>query len=264
MTGVYRTILMAGAALLVSTGAHAETLREALTKAYETNPTLNAARSGQKANDENVPITRARGLPGLDLSGSYTENVQTSSTSTPARQLGARLSFDVPLYLGGAVKNSVRAANARVESGQATLRDTEATVFSAVVGAYMDVLRDEAILGLNDKQVAVLSTNLEATRDRFEVGDLTRTDIAQSESRLAIAVSQQESGRAQLTASKERYIELVGTAPGALEQPPLLPNLPTSPETAATMALDQTCHSPGMRLFCSGPSTSSCFQTGQS
>jgi outer membrane protein len=239
MTRGFRTILMASAALVASSGAQAETLREALAKAYNTNPTLNAARSGQKANDENVPIARARGLPGLDLGGSYTENLQTSNSSTPIRQAAARLSFDVPLYQGGAVKNSIRAADARVEAGQASLRDTEASLFSAVVGAYMDVLRDEAILGLNDKQVAVLTTNLEATRDRFEVGDLTRTDIAQSESRLAVAVSQQESGRAQLIASKERYVELVGTAPGALEQPPLLPNLPSSPEMAASTALEQ-------------------------
>jgi outer membrane protein len=82
-----------------------------------------------------------------------------------------------------------------------------------------------------------LKTNLEATRDRFEVGDLTRTDIAQSDSRLAQAISQQEGARAQLIASRENYIQLVGTAPGQLEQPPLLPNLPDSPEMATEKAL---------------------------
>jgi outer membrane protein len=101
----------------------------------------------------------------------------------------------------------------------------------------MDVLRDEAILGLNAKQVQVLSTNLQATRDRFEVGDLTRTDIAQSESRLAIAQSNYQGAEAQLIASKERYIQLVGTPPGALEQPPVLPGLPETPDTAVKQAL---------------------------
>ncbi len=222
----------------MASSANAETLREALQKAYATNPIITGARAGQRANDENVPIARARGLPGVDLSGSYSENFERSNSGTPLRQLGVRADLDVPLYLGGAVKNSVRAADARVDSGQANLRGTEASLFSAVVGAYMDVIRDEAILGLNAKQVAVLKTNLQATRDRFEVGDLTRTDIAQSESRLALAQSNYESAEAQLIGSRERYVQLVGSEPLALEQPPVLPGLPDSPDTAVAKALD--------------------------
>jgi outer membrane protein len=229
-------ILTASLTVLASP-ANAETLREALAKAYGSNPILTGARAGQRANDENVPIARARGLPGLDLSGQYSENFERSNAGTPFRQAAGRLNFDAPLYQGGAVKNSVRAANARVYGGQASLRGTEASVFSAVVGAYMDVLRDEAILGLNAKQVAVLSTNLQATRDRFEVGDLTRTDIAQSESRLAIAQSNFQGAEAQLIGSKERYVQFVGSAPEGLEQPPLLPGLPDTPDTAVTKAL---------------------------
>ena len=223
----------------LSAAAHAETLREALAKAYQTNPTLTGARAGQRANDENVPINRARGLPGLDVQGSFTENIKSASNSffSPPRQFGARLNLDVPLYQGGAVKNSVRAADARVDAGQANLRGTEAGLFSAVVGAYMDVLRDQAIVGLNAKQVSVLQTNLQATKDRFEVGDLTRTDIAQSESRLALAQSQFEGAEAGLIGSRERYVQLVGGAPVALEQPPTLPGLPESPDKAVETAL---------------------------
>src|SRR3546814_4655987 len=93
----------------------------------------------------------------------------------------------VPLYQGGAVRNAVRAAKFRVEAGQADLRATEASIFAQVVGAYMDVLRDQAIVQLNRKNVSVLTTNLQATSDRFEIGDLTRTDVAQSQARLALA-----------------------------------------------------------------------------
>lgn len=219
--------------------ASAETLREALAKAYQSNPTLTAARAGQRANDENVPIAKSRGMPGLDVSGSYTENLDRAvpSPASANRSAFGQLSFDVPLYLGGAVKNGIRAADIRVDAGQATLRGTEASLFSAVVGIYMDVLRDEAIVGLNGNQVNVLKTNLQAARDRFEVGDLTRTDVAQSESRLAISQSQFESGKAQLITSRERYVQLVGSEPVALEQPPVLPNLPETAETALETAL---------------------------
>src|SRR3546814_14979043 len=87
-----------------------------------------------------------------------------------------------PCALPISVANGVRAAKARVESGQANVRATEASIFNAVVGAYMDVIRDSAIVALNQANVRALDVNLEATNDRFEVGDLTRTDIAQSRS----------------------------------------------------------------------------------
>jgi len=230
-------ILLLGSLGLMASAAEAETLRDALAKAYSSNPTLTGARAGQRANDENVPIAESRGLPTLDLSGGYTENVQTSSSASPARQVAGRLNFAVPVYQGGAVKNAVRAADSRVDAGQANLRGTEASVFSQVVAAYMDVLRDEAIVGLNRSQVKVLKTNLEATRDRFEVGDLTRTDIAQSESRLALAQSQLEGAESNLIASRERYVQLVGDEPGDLQQPPPLPNLPETADVAVDKAL---------------------------
>ena len=232
----YRILLM-GSLGLIASAAQADTLREALAKAYATNPTLTGARAGQRATDENVPIAKSRGMPGLDLSGAYTENLQTSSSASPTRQIAGRLNFDVPIYQGGAVRNAISAADSRVDAGQANLRGTEASVFSQVVAAYMDVLRDEAIVGLNRNQVKVLKTNLEATRDRFEVGDLTRTDIAQSESRLAVAQSQYEGAESNLIASRERYVQLVGDEPGNLQQPPPLPNLPEAPDSAVEKAL---------------------------
>lgn len=232
--------LLAGTAMLLTAPVSAETLNEALAKAYRTNPTLTAAQAGQRATDEGVPIAKSRGRPTADLSGRFTENLIISATNffSPKRNVGGQATLTVPLYQGGGVKNAIRAADARVDSGQASLRGTESALFSNVVAAYLDVIRDGGIAGLNAKQVQVLSKNLEATRDRFEVGDLTRTDIAQSESRLAVARSQLQTAEAQLIASRERYIQLVGEVPSGLQEPPPLPNLPASNEVAVQKALD--------------------------
>jgi outer membrane protein len=227
---------------ILTAPAAADTLREALVSAYETNPNLTAAREGQKAIDEGVPLAKSAGRPSADASVSYTENFPrsngTGTSFSPDRVLSIGPSASVPLYAGGGIRNSVRAAENRVEAGFASLRGTESAIFSAVVSAYMDVIRDEAIVELNRAQVGVLSVNLEATRDRFEIGDLTRTDVAQSEARLALQVSTLESARANLIRSKEIYIQLVGREPGKLEAPPPLPNLPAAPEEAVTVALN--------------------------
>lgn len=227
---------------LATTPAMADTLRDALAAAYETNPTLTGAREGQKTIDEGVPIAKSRGRPNAGASVTYTEffprNGGTGTSTSPDRVLNIGPSVSVPLYSGGAVKNSVKAAQNRVEGGFASLRGTESAIFSAVVAAYMDVIRDESIVDLNRANVGVLQVNLEATRDRFEIGDVTRTDVAQSEARLATATSSLETARANLIRSKEVYIQLVGREPGQLEAPPPLPNLPAGPDDAVDVALD--------------------------
>jgi len=234
---------MAGAAsLLVSAGpAWADTLKDALLGAYNTNPTLMAARAEQRANDENVPINRASGLPSLSGTVTYTEQMRDivpDPLDTAAdRTLGAGLTLSIPVYSGGAVKNSVRAAQTRVVAGQATLRATESSIFSQVVGAYMDVILQEAIVGLTTNNVNVLRVNLEATGDRFEIGDLTRTDVAQSEARLALAEGELRTAQANLVSARERYIQLVGSVPQDLQAPPPLPGLPVNVAEAEDTAL---------------------------
>ncbi|WP_298395813.1 TolC family outer membrane protein [Sphingobium sp.] len=238
----------AAAALLLLTSAlagaitapvQAETLQGALAKAYASNPTLTAARAGQRATDENVPIQKAAGRPGLDVSGSYSESIlkPTISFTSPQRTVNAQANLSVPVYSGGTVRNGVKAAKIRVAAGQAGLRGTEASIFSQTVAAYMDVIRDMAIVSLNQANVKVLEVNLQATNDRFEVGDLTRTDVAQSQSRLALARSDFQTAQANLITSRENYIALVGQAPDALEAPPQLPGLPADPDVAVQVAL---------------------------
>ncbi|EQA99025.1 outer membrane protein [Sphingobium wenxiniae] len=233
----------ATALLLVSSAmtgpAWAETLQGALVKAYRSNPTLTGARAGQRATDENVPIQKAAGRPALDATGSYSESIlkPTISFTSPQRTIDANAQLSVPIYSGGAVRNGVKAAKVRVEAGQANLRGTEASIFSQVVAAYMDVIRDSAIVSLNRANVNVLEVNLQATNDRFEVGDVTRTDVAQSESRLALARSDLQTAEANLISSRENYVALVGDVPDNLEPPPALPGLPDSPMGAVQVAL---------------------------
>jgi outer membrane protein len=145
--------------------------------------------------------------------------------------------LSVPLFEGGRVRNSVEAARTRVEAGRATLRAVEGDVFVQAVTAYMDVIRDRAIVELNRNQVEVLRTNLEATRDRFEIGDLTRTDVAQSEARLSLARSNLALAEGRLLSSEAFYRQVVGQAPGALASPPPLPPLPASADQAVRIAL---------------------------
>lgn len=229
----------ASAALILSAPASAETLREALMQAYQTNPMLNAARAGQRANDENVPLTLADGRPSVSVSGFYNENVRTSANSftAPSRITGAQADATLPIYQGGAVRNRIQAARERVEAGQADLRSTEANLFTNVVAAYLDVISNRNIVELNANQVRVLDTNLQATSDRFEIGDLTRTDVAQAEARLSTARGNLETAQAELAAAEENYLRLVGEWPETLEPPPPLPALPESPDAAEDIAI---------------------------
>ena len=242
MGGVRKSVLggaLTGAVLLSAGPAAADTLQEALTKAYYDNPQLEAARAQLRSTDETVVIQRADGLPTVSGSGTYTEYLKQSSSSflSPERGLGAGIDLNVPLYSGGAVKNGIQAAENRISAGRADLRGTESELFAQVVAAYMDVLRNEAIVGLTANNIDVLQINLEATSDRFEIGDVTRTDVAQSESRLALGQSDLQSAQANLISARENYIALVGDAPDDLQPPPPLPGLPEDVEGVVDVAL---------------------------
>lgn len=237
---IARHALIAGMMAMAAAPALADDLREALVLAYTTNPTLQGARAQQRAVDETVPIARAAGLPSLSGTATYSEFVEASSDNplAPRRNLDTAVNLGMPLYAGGGIRNSVRAAETRVAAGQADLRAVESGVFSQVVSSYMDVILAEAVVGLNRANIQRLEVNLQATRDRFEIGDLTRTDVAQSESRLALARGQTRTAQANLIAARERYIAVIGKAPQNLQAPPPLPGLPDSADDAVAVALD--------------------------
>ncbi|MES2989746.1 MAG: TolC family outer membrane protein [Pseudomonadota bacterium] len=239
--GTTKTVTVTTAAPAASEAAPqpTTTLRDALIATYNTNPDLQGERANLRANDENVPLARSQGLPGVNSTSSLSNSLYDSGSNgaSPSRRGSVGLDLSVPVYSGGSVRNSVRAAETRVEAGRANLRGAEADLFTQAVTVYVDVLRDESIVRLNQLNVRALSVNLQATRDRFEVGDLTRTDVAQSEARLALARSQLSSAEARLIGSRENYIRVVGTPPGVLAQPPALPNLPDDVVVAEDTAL---------------------------
>lgn len=231
----------AGAAMIgacLSGGiAHADTLRDALVRTYATNPTMTGARARLRQIDENVAIARADSRLNVTGTAEITQDYLGTRLRDGGRALTGGVQFDYPLFQGGRVRNAVRAADARVLAGRADLRATEGDVFTQAVGAYMDVIRDTSIVELNSNQVKVLQTNLEASRERFEVGDLTRTDVAQSEARLSLARSDLAAAQGRLTVSREQYQRIIGTAPDNLQPPPPLPALPTTEAAAVGLAL---------------------------
>src|SRR5256885_8534015 len=220
--------------------ASADTLREALVSAYQTNPTLTAQREALQATDATVAVAKAAGRPQVSATVGLNRDLSRSgilNTGGKGPTLSAGADLSLPLFTGGSVRNSVQAAKTRVEAGRATLRAVEGDVFTQAVSAYMNVIRDRAVVELNQNNVKVLETNLEATRDRFQIGDLTRTDVAQSEARLQLGRSQLATAQGQLTASEATYRQQIGHAPGQLAPPPPLPPLPATPEEAVRIAL---------------------------
>jgi outer membrane protein len=223
-------------ALLMSGSADADSLREALVETYNANPTIMASRAQVRSLDEGVGIARALGRPQLTGSAGLNQNLARTGGGT-GRNISATIDVSYPLFNGGRVRNSIRAADERVAAGRALLRSTEGDVFTDAVSVYMDVIRDRSIVTLNQNQVKVLQTNLQATRDQFEVGDLTRTDVAQSEARLALARSSLATAEGRLKGSEENYRRVIGKLPGELEPPPPLPSLPGDPDQAVDIAL---------------------------
>jgi len=227
------------AALMAGT-ASADTLRDALVSAYNTNPTLTGQRETLKATDATVAIAKAAGRPQISGTAGINRDLSRSGileTGAHGPTLSVGVDIAYPLFSGGAVKNSVRAAKTRVDAGQATLTAVEGDVFTLAVSSYMDVLRDRATVELNQNNVKVLETNLQATQDRFQIGDLTRTDVAQSEARLQLGRSLLATSQGRLTGSEATYRQVIGHAPGQLAPPPPLPPLPATADEAVRIAL---------------------------
>jgi len=227
------------AALLTGAVANAaETLTGALVKTYANNPTIMSQRAQLRSLDESVAIARAQGRPQVSATVGLNQDVISANTGGGSGRdvsLGAEVSH--PLFTGGRIRNQIRAADERVLAGRAVLRAVEGDVFTEAVSAYMDVIRDRSIVTLNQNQVRVLQTNLQASRDRFEVGDLTRTDVAQSEARLALAQSSLATAEGRLEGSEENYRRVIGVLPEELTPPPPLPPLPGTPDQAVEIAL---------------------------
>ena len=228
--------------LVYAGGANAETLRDALAAAYNSNPELQAQRAALRATDEGVARAKSGFLPSLTGIGNITrQNVRSEVDSIeifdfPSTPKFFQARLDQSLFRGFQDFHGIKQAKSLVKAGRAQLRSTEQRVLLDAVTAYVNTLREESVLGLNQNNVQVLERQLQASRDRFRVGEITRTDVAQSEARLAGAVSLRITAEANLAGARANYGRVIGQLPGTLEQPPELPGLPVTIDEAWAIA----------------------------
>jgi len=235
------------AALLAATAmtpAFGETLTGALAKAYQNNSELNAARAGVRVTDEGVAIAKSGYRPiiagqasadytttrGRTALGNGTTNLTTGSFGVQIQQT---------LFDGFQTKNNVSAAEARVRASNESLRNTEQNVLFNAASAFMDVIRDRQIAVLRERNVQFLVEQVRAARSRFEVGEGTRTDVAQAEAGRSAAVAQLSAARAQALSSAATYRQIVGDEPGKLSSPGPAKGLPRSIDEATAVAATQ-------------------------
>jgi outer membrane protein len=223
-------LCVAGASLGIGcSGAAADTLEWALVQAYQNNPSLNAQRASLRATDENVPQALSGYRPKLSVTAAGGYNYQNASSIFPlggilttsqfaqtfySRTVGAAGTYT--LFNGMQTANRTRQAESQVEGARETLRVTEQQVLLDAATSYMNLLRDGAVLDLQRRNVEVLTEQLKQTRDRFNVGEVTRTDVAQAESRLAAGRSQLLGAQSQYVTSRANYRRVIGVDPGSL------------------------------------------------
>lgn len=227
-------------ALAGATGAQAVELKEALAQAYGGNPTLDAARAQLRAVDEGVPEALSGWRP--TIIGSAEGGKRWVDENTPQlmdddyepRQAGVTVTQ--PIFNGFGTVYSTSAAEKRVLSGRENLRRSEQEVLFQAVRSYMQVVRDQAVLELNRNNEQVIATQLQATRDRFDAGEVTRTDVAQAESRLQGAVAARIAAEGNLTASIAVYRQVIGEEPVDLAMPTDQLSLPASKDEAVAQS----------------------------
>jgi outer membrane protein len=219
-------------AILIAPAARADTLEWALAQAYRNNPSLNSQRASVRATDENVPQALSGYRPRVSITASGGEQSLYTATKTPPTLPGGSPIYSTlsgynspvstgitatqTLFNGFQTANKTRQAEAQVLAARATLRNTAQTVLLNAATAYMNLLRDSAILDLDRRNVEVLQEQLRQTTDRFNVGEVTRTDVAQAESSLAAGRSQVLTAEANYKASAATYRQVIGVNPGKL------------------------------------------------
>ncbi|WP_316978748.1 TolC family outer membrane protein [Shumkonia mesophila] len=224
-------------------GASAQTLEEALAAAYDNNPSLAAARAALRATDEQVPQALSGWRPTVSVNGSYgTSAIRSpSSSGTDKGQHRDPRSMDItieqPLYQGGRTGAATQRAESTVEAARARLGSTEQAVMLDAITAYMNVVRDQAVLELRVNNEQVLRRQLQATEDRFQVGEVTRTDVYQAEARVAGATADRIQAEGDLEVSRAQYRNIVGEAPGRLQAPPVPADVPADVNAAVNQAL---------------------------
>lgn len=212
--------LLAGTFLTAE--AHAQTVFEALSDAYNTNPTLLSQRAYLRSVDENVAIAKSGYRPNIYIQGKYADtNVSHDnySQSKDGTASSASAVFSQPLFSGLSTVNSVKAADSSVKAEQNNLYEVEQSVFLNASTAYFDVVQNAAIVKLQKNNEELLKKKLDETQERFNVGEVTRTDVSQAKARYAQAKAERINAEGNLEASKAVYKQVIGSEPKSLSEP---------------------------------------------
>ncbi|MDA8230016.1 MAG: TolC family outer membrane protein [Magnetospirillum sp.] len=241
-------VMLAGGSAAPLYSANAETLEDVLATAYNSNPTLMARRAELRATDEGVPQATAGWRPTVTLTGDVGRGVYTNSVfglSAPYQGTPRDYSLTVsePLFRGGRTVAATEQAQAGVMAGRAVLDATEQTVLLNAATTYLNVVRDEAVLKLSINNEQVLRRQLEATQERFRVGEVTRTDVSQAEARLSQATAERVAAEGSLQNSRAAFINVVGRAP---ESPQPLKQEPQLPKTFDAVRDQTLAHNPNV------------------
>lgn len=232
-----------GATALTALPAGAETIQDALSAAYRTNPQLMAERARQRATDEGVPRALSNWRPTVTFStqgGKGEDEVKSNDVTSTRSRTPYLFSLNVrqPLYRGGRTLAETSRAENLVQRGRALLHTIEQNVLVDAAAAYTNLRRDQAVLELQINNEQVLTRQLGAARDRFQVGEITKTDVAQAEARLAGANADRILAEGNVAASRANYVRVIGEMPGRLAPATMPPGMPTSEQMAQDMSQD--------------------------
>lgn len=226
--------------------AMALSLQEALEAAYSANPALKAAREQLKATDEGVSqaVSEFRPNASIDYSRGRQSISFAGAPEAYSDKETRQLTVEQPIFDGMGSVARYRAAKLRVAAGREQLDAQTQDILLRAVTAYMDVLRDKAVLELSKNNVGVLNKQLDASEDRFDVGEVTRTDVAQSKARVSRAVSEEAQADGEMASSVATFQRIVGQSPQALEEQKVIPELPGTLEAALGVAQE---HNPNLQ-----------------
>ena len=248
MRAVIAGVVALGAAYFIPDRAGAVTLEEALITAYNNSPILLARRAELRATDERMAQAVSGWRPTLTGDASYIERHQDAGIGGANSPINPDVQFnpfrvgvvaEQPIYRGGRTMPEMRQAKAEIRQSRANLQITEQDVLLNTSVTFFDVRQDQTVLDLNQNNVEVLRQQLAATEDRFAVGEITRTDVAQAEAALSSAIARLTLARARLTANRARYQRYVGMLPANLEAPAGLPPLPANESDALAIAVER-------------------------
>ena len=235
---IYGLALGALAATSGNAYAHGETLAQALASAYANNPTIRAERARQRATDEQVPQALSGWRPTISAdadAGIEWDDTNTTNT-TETEPAGFAIQLSQPIFRGFRTINETKRAESNVEAGRQTLLAVEQQVLFDAASAFMNVIRDREIVRLRRRNVSFLGQQLQASNARFDVGEITKTDVSQSNARLSLSRSNLSNAQSNLQTSRANYTRLVGHAPGKLRKAKVLRRLPKSLQEAIAIA----------------------------